>query len=87
MKTIKSKINETFKKSAYLNSCVTVFSYKEIKIENATKIIDCNDIYIKIRTTDCDVIIWGEGLKCSSYNNDIISIKGFIRTIEFEAKR
>ena len=87
MKTIISRIKEASKTAVYLNSYVTVKSFKEVKVENATKILDCNEILVKIKTTDCDLLIWGEGLECSSYNYNIISVSGIIKSIELEAKK
>ncbi|MBQ8623513.1 MAG: YabP/YqfC family sporulation protein [Oscillospiraceae bacterium] len=87
MKKLLEKFEGKLKSSIYLDSCITVRACNAVKIENCTRVLECDDILIKIRTTDCDVSIWGESLKLECYNENIISVYGKVTSIEFEAKK
>jgi sporulation protein YqfC len=54
-----------------------------IEIENCKKILEYNDIYLKIMTSNLIVEIWGKDLKINNYGTDGIVVSGRIDSIEF----
>lgn len=80
------KILDTARKKLYLNTNIQVTDNSCVEIENCKKVLEYNDIYIKLQTSTLIVEIWGEKLNISDYNTDGILIRGVIKSIEF-AKR
>ncbi len=87
MKKLISKLEKSFKGVAFLDSCVTVNACESVRVENCKRVLECNEMLIRIKTTDCDVSIWGEGLYLECYNESIISVFGKITSVEFEANK
>ena len=55
-----------------------------LEIENCRRIIEYNDIYIRLRTSTLTMQVWGKDLKISDYNTDGIVIEGTFSSVEFE---
>ena len=54
-----------------------------IEIENCKKVVEYNDIYLKILTSNMILEVWGSELSISDYNTDGIIIRGKISSVEF----
>jgi sporulation protein YqfC len=67
----------------YLNTHMTLTDNTHLEIENVKKIVEYNDIYIKVKTSNMMVAVWGEKLSVSDYNVDGIVIDGVFSSIEF----
>ncbi len=85
MKNIISKLEKSAKNAMFLDSCVTVNACESVRVENCKRVLECNEVLIRIKTTDCDVSIWGENLVLECYNESIITVFGKITSVEFEA--
>lgn len=72
------------KKQLYLNTYMNVTDNTRLEIENCKRIIEYNDIYIRLKTATVTLRIWGENLKISDYNTDGIVVEGKFSTFEFE---
>ncbi|MBP1560977.1 MAG: YabP/YqfC family sporulation protein [Oscillospiraceae bacterium] len=85
---IKAKYNETVskfvKKKLYINTFMSLCDNTHMEIENCRKILEYNDIYVKIQTSTLTVSIWGENIRISDYNNEGIVVDGKFSSIEFE---
>jgi sporulation protein YqfC len=68
----------------YLNTHMSLTDNTHLEIENVKKILEYNDIYIKVKTSTLIVSVWGEHLSVSDYNVDGIVINGVFSSIEFE---
>lgn len=68
------------------NTNLHVMDNDYIQIENCKKILEYNDIYLKIRTSNMILQVWGQSLNISDCNNDGIIVRGEISSIEFEKK-
>ena len=86
--SLKSKYNAVVakyvKKRLYLNTYMNLTDNTHLELENCQKILEYNDIFVKIRTSTIVVSIWGEDIKLSDYNTDGIIIDGKFTSIEFE---
>ena len=87
MKRLVSKLESNLKKAIYLDSSVTIRACTEVRIENCIRVLECDEILIRIRTSDCDVSLWGENLIMECYNENIITVHGKIKSLDFEAKK
>ena len=66
------------------NTQITVCGNSYLEIENCRRIMEYNDIYLKVRLYPSGelVEIWGTNLRLSDYNTDGISVRGRIASIE-----
>lgn len=55
-----------------------------MEIENCKKILEYNDLFIKIKTSTLTICIYGNNLSISDYNTDGIIVDGVFSSIEFE---
>lgn len=67
-----------------MNTYMTLTDNTHMEIENCKKILEYNDVYIKIKTATVIISIWGQNLKISDYNTDGIIVNGIFSSIEFE---
>lgn len=89
--TLKEKYNAVIskyvKKKLYLNTYMNLTDNTHLEIENCRKILEYNDIYVKIRTSTLIVSIWGQNIRISDYNTDGIVVDGIFSSIEFEQSK
>lgn len=85
---IKSEYGRLVSKAArsrmYLNTYMTLTDNTHMEIENCKKILEYNDVYVKVRTATLTVSVWGQDLRISDYNTDGIVINGSFSSVEFE---
>ncbi|MDR0986852.1 MAG: YabP/YqfC family sporulation protein [Ruminococcus sp.] len=68
----------------YLYTHMSLTDNTHLEIENVKNIIEYNDIYIKLKTSNMTVAIWGKNLSVNDYGADGIVINGEFSSIEFE---
>ncbi|HOF68790.1 MAG TPA: YabP/YqfC family sporulation protein [Ruminococcus sp.] len=71
----------------YLNPTMHLQSNKEVYIENCKRIEEYNDIYIRLKSRNIYIQIWGSNLKAFDFKTNGLIIKGKIDQIEFTEKR
>jgi sporulation protein YqfC len=76
-------ISEICREKMYLNTHICICDNKRIEVENCKRIMEYNDIYVKIKTSTLILQVWGENIVISDYNMDGIIIEGKISSIEF----
>ncbi len=79
-----STISRFIKGKTYNNTYINLTDNIHMEIENCKKILEYNDLYIKIRTSTLTICIYGKNLDVSDYNTDGIIIDGEFSSIEFE---
>ena len=77
-------VSRFVKKKLYLNTYMNLTDNSHLEIENCKKILEYNDICVKLRTSTITVSIWGQNISISDYNTDGIIIDGKFSSIEFE---
>lgn len=78
------KLSEISKKALYYNSMIHISDNRRVEIENCRKILEYNDICVRVKTTTCDVTVWGSGLYVDDFCTGGIVINGRISSIELE---
>lgn len=78
-------ISKFVRDKTYLNTYMALTDNTHMEIENCKKILEYNDVLIKIRTATLTVSIWGSGLSISDYNTDGIVVNGCFSSVEFES--
>lgn len=79
-------IIETGRNFLYLNTLIHISDNSEVIIENCKKILEYNDIFLKVRTANLDVQIWGEDLRIHDYKINAVIVNGKISSIELFPK-
>ena len=89
--TLKEKYNSLIskyvKKKLYLNTYMNLTDNTHLEIENCQKILEYNDIYLKIKTSTLIISIWGQSIRISDYNTDGIIVDGKFSSVEFEQSK
>lgn len=82
-----SLVSKYIKKKLYLNTYMNLTDNTHIEIENCQKILEYNDIYVKIKTSTLIISIWGQNIRISDYNTDGIIVDGKFSSVEFEQSK
>ena len=77
-------VSKYVRKKLYLNTYMNITDNTHLEIENCKRILEYNDILVKLRTSTLTVSIWGQDLKISDYNTDGIVVDGKFSSVEFE---
>ncbi len=78
-----NKIKSYFRKNLYLDTNISITDNTEVTVENCKKILEYNDIFIKVSTSTVTFQIWGKNLVIKNYEDKGLIIKGIISSIEF----
>ena len=69
------------------SSQIVICGNTSLEVENCSRIMEYNDIYLKVKTFSGMVIqIWGTGLLLSDYNTEGIAVRGKITSVELHGK-
>ena len=80
-------MNEKAKEFIYPDTTVQITGTRLLEIEHCRRIIEYNDIHICVRTYVSELHIGGENLSADDYGNGGITVKGQIKSVEFERLR
>ncbi|NLZ46727.1 MAG: hypothetical protein GX896_08555 [Clostridiales bacterium] len=72
---------EKLKRNFALNSSVTILNNKQVLIENCKNIVECNDILVRIISSNYEIEVWGVNLKISNYSSKTIAVNGEIQSV------
>ena len=72
------------KELALVSANISVVDNKTVIIENAKKIVECNDILSVIESNGYNISIWGSDLKISCFDTGVVEINGIISSLEIE---
>ena len=75
------------RKKLYLQTHMLWLDNTYIEIENVGKILEYNDIRIRLMTSTLILDIWGEKLTVSSYGTAGVCVNGKISSVEFTPKK
>lgn len=78
------KLKKLTYKALYMNTNMMISDNEEIILENCKKILEYNDIYLKVKTSTIVFGVWGENLRIDDFNFNGLIIRGKIHSIEFE---
>ncbi len=82
IKSILPELKDRARKYAYYESYVTVSGDEEALIENVTDVLECNEIMLRVRAGENEVVVWGEKLKVSAYTDRSVTLRGKITSVE-----
>jgi len=79
-------IQQKAQKALYYNTFIQLIDNEKAIIENCKRIVECNDILVKLVTRNFYIEIWGQNLTINDYNSESIVVNGKITTIELSPK-
>lgn len=65
-----------------LNSHITILDNNTAVIENCRKIIECNEILVKVMTNSFEIEVWGNNLTLNNFCTESIEVRGKIESIK-----
>ena len=81
-------MTNSIKRNIYNNlqyiSSIEIVGNNKIIIENCKKILECNEIMIKLKTPFFYITVWGTELFINNFNKENIIVNGKISSVEFE---
>lgn len=76
------KIIQKGKKFINMDTQIQITGNHEVLVEGCKKILEYNDVFIKVKTWDMIIQVWGSGLKVSDFNSNGIYVFGNIQSVE-----
>ena len=80
---LKESIIDSGRRMLYMGTMTQITGNKVLEISSCRKIIEYNDVYLKIKTSNMLVEIWGSELLIDDYNTEGIVVRGEIKSVEF----
>lgn len=81
------EIKQYAKNKLYLNTTLLMTDNSSIEIDNVKKILEYNDIFLKIKTTNLIIQIWGSKISVNDYGSGGLVVNGKIESVEFLKSR
>ena len=78
---------ENGKRFVNMDSQIEITGDKEVLVDGCRKILEYNDVFVKVRTWEMTVNIWGNNLSVSDFGSGSIYISGKIQSVELEKNR
>ena len=66
---------------------ITISSDRSVLIESCTNILECNEILVRVRTSQFNIEVSGFDLKLDSYTNSSIEVSGIITGLALERRK
>lgn len=80
-------IIEHGKRFVNMDSQIEITGGREVLVDGCRKILEYNDVFVKVRTWEMTVNIWGSDLSVSDFGSGAIYISGKIQSVELEKNR
>lgn len=81
------RLKRTFQSWVYLDTYLHLHANRELRVENCMKIMEYNDVLVRLRTRDMALEIWGTGLRVYDYNDSSVIVRGKIASVALEEIR
>lgn len=82
----KSKLNKKLRNALFLNTNIVITDDKTVLVENCKHILECNDVMVKMISTDFQIEIWGSSLTISDYNTSCAIVHGKISSVNISQR-
>ena len=75
-------MKEKVRRFINMDTQIQLTGNREVLVECCKKILEYNDIMVRVRTWDMTVEVWGSSLSVSDFNSKGIIISGKIHSVE-----
>ncbi|MBQ8079303.1 MAG: YabP/YqfC family sporulation protein [Oscillospiraceae bacterium] len=65
-----------------LDSYLHLHGKEAVRIENCRRILEYNEVLVRVQTYDLTVAVWGTGLRVFDYNDSEVIVRGDISSVE-----
>lgn len=76
------KLIDKGKRFINMDTQIQITGDREVLVECCKKILEYNDVFVKVRTWDMTVQIWGNNLRVNDFNSNGIYVFGKIQSVE-----
>ena len=70
----------------YLDTYLHLHGNERLRIENCRKILEYNEVLVRLQTLDMIIEIWGTGLQVFDYNDSSVTVTGKISSLNLTEK-
>lgn len=84
---LKRHWKHTVRSLVYLETYLNLCGNRELRVENCMKILEYNDVLVRLQTRDMVIEIWGTSLRVSDYNDSSVLVRGTISSLQLHEKR
>lgn len=81
------KLKRVMQGWVYLDTYLHLHGNRELRVENCMRILEYNEVLVRLQTRDMAVGIWGTGLRVYDYNDSSVLVRGKISSVTLEEKR
>ena len=71
----------------YLDTYLHLHGNEELRLENCRRILEYNDVCVRLQTRDMSVEIWGTNLRVFDYNDSSVLVTGKLTSIRLDERR
>ena len=71
----------------YLGSFVHLNGNREVRVENCRRVLEYDEVRVRIATRELIVNIWGTGLRVFDYNDNNVLVRGKIASVQLSDRR
>ncbi len=75
-------MSEKIKRFVNMDTQIQITGNHEVLVECCRKILEYNDVLVKVQTWDMTVQIWGSGLSVNDFSSKGIFVCGKIQSVE-----
>lgn len=84
--TMGKGLKKTIQGWVYLDTYLHLHGNEQLKLENCRRILEYNDILVRLQTLDMIIEIWGTGLRVFDYNDSSVLVTGKISAVHLTEK-
>ncbi|MBR1553978.1 MAG: YabP/YqfC family sporulation protein [Oscillospiraceae bacterium] len=81
-KKLKSAVNGW----VYLDTYLHLHGNRRLRVENCRRILEYNEVLVRLQTFDMTVEIWGTGLRVFDYSDSSVIVTGKISSVNLTEK-
>ena len=84
---LRKGLKRTFMSWMYLDSYISLHGNESLRLENCRRILEYNDVLVRLQTPDMTVEVWGTGLRVFDYNDNSVLVTGKITSVHLSERR
>ena len=83
---MRKKFKRTVQGWMWLDTYMHLHGNQQLRIENCRKILEYNEVLVRLQTLDMMIEIWGTNLRVFDYNDSSVMITGKITSLNLTEK-
>ncbi len=83
---MRKKFTPAFPGWVYLDTYLHLHGNQRLRVENCRRILEYNDVLVRLQTVDMIVEIWGSRLRVADYNDSSVIVTGKISSLNLTEK-